>query len=73
MLMKKKHKYILYIFLLLIAAAGYLGWILFGPIINQPEEKYFYIHTGATYQDEKDSLIKKKINAETLLFDKVSK
>lgn len=71
--MKKKRKYIAYFFLLLIVIAGYIGWTFFGPTINEPKEKYFYIHTGSNYQQVKDSLIKKKIISGTFWFDRVAK
>ena len=71
--MKNKRKYILYIFILLILVAGYIGWILFGPTIHEPAEKYFYVHTGSTYQDVKDNLLQKKIISGTVWFDKLAK
>ncbi len=71
--MKNKRKYIGYIFTLLVLVIGYIGWILFGPTINEPEGKYFYIHTGSSYQSVKDSLLQKKIIPGTIWFDKVAK
>ena len=71
--MKNKRKYILYIFILLIVIAGYIGWILFGPTIHEPAEKYFYVHTGSTYQDVKDNLLQNKIISGTVWFDKLAK
>lgn len=70
--MKNKRKYIGYIFILLLLAGGYIGWILFGPTINEPEGKYFFIHTGSNYQSVKDSLIKNKIISGTFWFDKIA-
>lgn len=67
-----KKKYIFYILLPIILFAAIIGWKLFGPTLNTPEEKFFYIHTGADYQNVKDSLIKKNILSETFLFDKVA-
>ena len=71
--MKNKRKYLAYIFILLLFAVGYIGWTLFGPTINEPAEKYFYIHTGSSYQNVKDSLIKKKIISGTFWFDRIAK
>lgn len=71
--MQNKRKYIVYIFIALAIAVGYLGWMLAGPTVNEPVEKFFYIHTGANYQDVKDTLIKKKIITGTFWFDKVAK
>ena len=71
--MKNKRKYIGYIFILLILLIGYVGWILFGPTINEPDTKYFYIPTGSGYQDVKDSLLQKNIISGTFWFGKVAK
>ena len=59
--------------MLLIVVAGYIGWILFGPTIYEPAEKYFYVHTGSTYQDVKDNLLQNKIISGTVWFDKLAK
>ena len=71
--MKNKRKNIGYIFLLLVLIFGYIGWLLFGPTINEPPEKYFYIHTGSSYQSVEDSLLQDKIISGTFWFDKVAK
>lgn len=71
--MKNKRKYIGYFFLLLVLIFGYTAWTLFGPTINEPQGKYFYIHTGSNYQSVKDSLIEKKIISGTFWFDRVAK
>ena len=70
--MKNKRKYIGYFFILLILLAAYFGWVLFGPTINEPDGKYFYINTGSSYQSVKDSLSEKKIIPGTFWFDKVA-
>jgi UPF0755 protein len=57
----------------MIVIGGYIGWSLFGPTVNAPQEKFFYIHTGSNYQNVKDSLIKKKIISGTFWFDTVAK
>ncbi len=71
--MKKKRKYILGTFIFLIAIILFIVWKLFGPTISAPQEKFFYIRTGSTYQNVKDSLIKKKIISSEMMFDKVAK
>ena len=68
---KGKVRYILLIILLIII--GVLGWMLFGPTVRAPEGKYLYIHTGATYEDVKDSLLKNKVISETIAFDRLAK
>ncbi len=65
-------KYILYILFLIILFSVFVGWKLFGPTINAPEEKYFYIRTGSNYQNVKDNLIKEHILSGTFWFDKVA-
>lgn len=71
--MKNKRKYILYIFILFIIIGGYIAWILIGPTLNEPEGKYFYVHTGANYEAVKDSLLKQKIISGTFWFDRIAK
>jgi len=70
--MKKKRKIIGVIFFVLVVCAGIIGWLLFGPTINEPEGKYLFIPTGANYQTVKDSLVKKKIINGTFWFDRIS-
>ena len=71
--MKNKRKYFFYILILLIVSTGYVGWKLLGPTVNAPEEKYFYIRTGANYQNVKDSLLTKKIISSEFWFDQLAK
>ena len=68
----KNRKYIKFILLLLLVVGGYIAWILIGPTVNEPGEKYFYIRTGSDYQSVKDSLVKKKIISGTFWFDKIA-
>lgn len=70
--MKNKRRNILYIILLLVILAVYVAWSLFGPTINAPQQKFFFIHTGSSYQNVKDSLVKKKIISSAFWFDKVA-
>jgi UPF0755 protein len=71
--MKKNKKYFGYIILIIIVLAGYSGWKLLGPTVNEPEEKYFYVHTGAVYEDVKKSLLDNKIISGPFWFDRVAK
>lgn len=68
----KPRKIILFISLALIVIVAYCGWMFFGPIIKSPEGKFFYIHTGTTYRQLKDSLKKHEIIGSDFWFDKVS-
>ncbi len=69
--MKKKITY--GILLIVLLAGGYAAWQIFGPTVSSPEKKYFYIKTGATYSDVRQSLIDEKIIRSTTFFDLVSK
>src|SRR5678810_419586 len=71
--MKKRKRLILLLFTVVIIVACIIGWQLFGPTISAPEGNYFYIRTGATYQNIKDSLTKKNVLKSTGLFDRVAK
>lgn len=62
-------RFFLIIFLLLSSA---VAWQIFGPTISEPSEKYFYISTGSSIADVKQTLIEKKILSNTILFDLVS-
>ena len=63
---------ILFFVIALLVIVGYGAWKFFGPTVNPPEGKFFYVHTGATYSQVKDSLKKNKIIGSDFWFDKVS-
>ena len=69
--MKKKLIYGILLIVLLIG--GYATWQIFGPTVSAPESKYFYIKTGSSYSDVRQSLIDKKIIHNTTFFDIISK
>jgi UPF0755 protein len=67
-------KRILLILVLLLAVAGiYTAWNVFGPTIDAPEGKYFYIRTGSTYEDVKARLREEGIISNAFIFDKISR
>src|SRR6266446_2127826 len=68
----KPRKIILFISLAVFLAAAYCGWMFFGPTIESPDGNFFYIHTGATYRQVKDSLKKNKIINTDFWFDKIA-
>lgn len=68
----KIRRIILFLFLALILIAFYVAWEFFGPTIQSPEGRFFYIHTGASYQQVKDSLKKNNIIGTGFWFDKVA-
>jgi UPF0755 protein len=68
-----KKKLIFWILLILILTGGYPAWQVFGPTVTAPEGNYFYIKTGAGYNEIRQSLIDQKIIHNTFFFDLVSK
>ena len=64
-----KKKLIYTIFLLILVTGGFVAWMIFGPIVSSPEQKYFYIKTGASYNDVEQALIDKKIIGGTFFFN----
>ncbi len=64
--MKKTARFILIFALILVLFAA---WKVFGPSVSTPEEKFFYIKTGATFGQVKEDLISKKIISSTHWFD----
>ena len=68
----KPRKIISLLLILVFIILIYAAWMFFGPTIKTPEQKFFYVHTGATYQQVKDSLKKNDIIGGDFWFDKVS-
>lgn len=68
----KPGKFIFYFFLLGALAITFCAWKIFGPAINNPENKFLYIRTGSNYQQVKDSLIKDELLTGSFWFDKVA-
>ena len=68
----KTGKIIGFILLILFVIAVYCGWMFFGPTIKSPDGKFFYVYTGSTYQQVKDSLKRNKIINTDFWFDKVA-
>ncbi len=68
--MKKK---LLILILLFLFVGLYVSWRVFGPIISAPENKYFYIRTGNTYDEVRNNLLDQKIITGTFFFDLISK
>lgn len=68
----KIRKIILFIILIVVLAAVYIAWQIFGPVVQNPYNKYLYIRTGSIYKDVKDSLLKNKMIENTFWFDHVA-
>ena len=66
-------KIIYSLLLIILAGGGFIGWKVFGPTINAPEKKYFYIKTGDNYQEVKADLHDLKIIPGKFWFNQVAK
>ena len=64
---------LLILFLVLLIAGTYCAWVVFGPTVSAPENKYFYIKTGSVYADVKNELKNRGIISGTFFFDKIAK
>ncbi len=69
----KTRKIILFIILIACVCFAYCAWNIFGPVVQNPKNKYLYIQTGSSYPDVKDSLRKNKMIKSTFWFDQVAK
>jgi UPF0755 protein len=65
-------KLFLLLFLIFLAGATYVGWLVIGPTIQQPESKFLYVRTGSTYGEVKQKLITQHITQHPRIFDKVA-
>ncbi|MBK8608757.1 MAG: endolytic transglycosylase MltG [Chitinophagaceae bacterium] len=68
-----KKKIITGIILIAGFAGGFAAWQLFGPNVSAPEGKFFYIKTGSTYNEVRQSLLDQKVISGAFFFDMVSK
>jgi UPF0755 protein len=68
-----KKKIIYAILLIILLTGGYIAWQIFGPTVSAPENKYFYVRTGESYGEVKQSLLDEKIIRNATFFNLVSK
>ena len=61
------------IFVGALAIGGFAAWNIFGPTVSAPANKYFYIKTGATYNDVLTDLKAQQIVKGGFFFDKLTK
>jgi len=66
-------KLILYVFLIVVIVAAFVGWKIFGPTVSVPEKKFFYIRTGSVYDSVKTNLVKNQIISSAKWFNLVAK
>lgn len=66
-------KIILVLVIILLLVGGYAAWQVFGPTVNAPADKYFYIKTGSTYADVKNALDEQEITGSSFFFDQLAK
>lgn len=66
-------KIVLFILLAIVLAGLYSAWQVFGPTVNAPADKYFYIKTGSSYKDVTASLKDQHIIGSAFFFDKLAK
>ncbi len=66
-------KVLLVILVIVLIAGSYAAWNIFGPTVSVPADKYFYIRTGASYEEIKNGLLEKKIISGPFFFDRIAK
>ncbi len=64
-------KIIAVIFIGALAIGGFAAWNIFGPTVSAPANKYFYIKTGATYNEVLTDLKAQQIVKGGFFFDKL--
>lgn len=65
-------KILLFLVLILVLAALYVGWMVFGPTVSAPGDHFFYIRSGAGYAEVKNDLQEKNIIKNTFFFNLVA-
>jgi UPF0755 protein len=57
------------IFILIIVLVIFSAWKIFGPSVSAPQDKFFYIKTGETFDGVRNELVSKKIISSARWFD----
>ncbi len=65
-------KILLGVLIIILIAAGYIGWMVMGPSVKQPKEKYIYVRTGQSYDSIRDELYYTGVIKSSDWFDRVS-
>ena len=63
----------LLLLLVVLAFAIYSLWVVFGPTVSAPADKYFYVKTGSVYDAVKNSLKDQHILSGTFYFNLIAK
>jgi UPF0755 protein len=66
-------KALLFLFILIILVGGFLAWQVFGPTVKNPEKKFLYVKSNATYADVKNELKENQMISGDFWFDKIAK
>ncbi len=66
-------KLIGFLLLALAAACLFIAWNVFGPTVSAPQNDFFYVRTGATFNDVKTSLLKEKVISKNFFFEKIAR
>lgn len=66
-------KKIIGFFLLVFSVAGlFIAWNIFGPTVSSPQNDFFYVKTGATFNDVETSLLEEKVISGNFFFEKIA-
>ena len=65
-------KTLLIVLLLVLVAALFSAWKVFGPSVSVPQDKFLYIKTGSSFSEMRNELISKKIISSPQWFDWLS-
>src|SRR5688572_32396226 len=68
--MKKTFRFVLLLVLILVL---FSAWKVFGPSVSVPQDKFFYVKTGQTFNEMRDQLASRNIISSSRWFDWVSK
>ena len=68
--MKHLKKILIGLFLLIFV---FSAWNIFGPTLTTPQDKYFFVYTGADYDDVKSGLTNQNIISTDFFFDLICK
>ena len=52
---------------------GVVGWNIFGPTVNVPDKRFFYIKTGSNYNEVKNALKTQEVLNGTFFFNIIAK